>query len=165
MISVFPLPTLQKALSSPFLSAKQPPIPIASPQIFSSFKYSDSLTVVAILFCTAIVCEAISWLHIYRINSNKSRSSIDKAAKKLETMKTESSTKIVKKFKTKKMDRVETSLKESSRDLCLFKFKFGVVVTLVLFVFFHLLNSLFLGFSPPHGASFGLFPMPNPKTN
>ncbi|XP_035544528.1 calcium load-activated calcium channel-like [Juglans regia] len=191
---------------------------MATPQIFSSFKYSDSLTVVAISFCTAIVCEAISWLLIYRTNSYKSlRSSIDKAAKKLETMKTESSAKIAKKSKTKKMDRVETSLKESSRDLSLFKFKSGAVVALVLFVVFGLLNSLFegkvvaklpfspvrivmkmshrglqgddptdcsmaflyflcsisirtnlqkfLGFSPPRGASSGLFPMPDPKTN
>ncbi|KAF5477552.1 hypothetical protein F2P56_004179 [Juglans regia] len=90
---------------------------MALPQIFSSFKYSDSLTVVAISFCTAILCEAISWLLIYRINSYKSSSSIDKAAKKLETMKTE-------------------SLKESSRDLSLFKFKSDAVVALVLFVFF-----------------------------
>ena len=195
---------------------------------FSSYKYSDSLTVVGISFCTAIVCEAISWLLIYRTNSYKSlRSSIDKAAKKLETMKTEtpnsSSSSVAKvkisnkKSKTKKIDRVETSLKESSRDLSLFKFKSGAVVALVLFVVFGLLNSLFegkvvaklpfkpfgivmkmshrglhgddvtdcsmpflyflcsisirtnlqkfLGFAPPRGASSGLFPMPDPKTN
>jgi hypothetical protein len=211
----------------------QNPEKMATSQVFnfSSFKYSDSLTVVAISFCTAIVCEAISWLLIYRTNSYKSlRSSIDKAAKKLETMKTEpsstssssssSSAKIKitnKKSKTKKMDRVETSLKESSRDLSLFKFKSGAVVALVLFVVFGLLNSLFegkvvaklpfrpfgivmkmshrglqghdptdcsmpflyflcsisirtnlqkfLGFAPPRGATAGLFPMPDPKTN
>ncbi|KAM1012068.1 hypothetical protein PS2_046797 [Malus domestica] len=40
----------------------------------------------------AVVCEAISWALIYRTNSYKSvRSSIDKAAKKLEAMKTDSS--------------------------------------------------------------------------
>ncbi|XP_040990886.1 calcium load-activated calcium channel-like [Juglans microcarpa x Juglans regia] len=160
-----PKTTLKKPLSRPFVSTKQPPIPKASPQIFSSFKYSDSLIVVAISFCTAIVCEAISWLIIHHINSYKSMSSIDKAAKKLETMKTESSTNIAKKSKTKKMGRVETSLKESSRDLSLFKFKSGTIVALVLFVVFGLLNSLFLGFSSPRGVSSGLFPMPDPKTN
>ncbi|KAE8125317.1 hypothetical protein FH972_020141 [Carpinus fangiana] len=192
---------------------------MATPQLFSSFKYSDSLTVLSISFCTAIVCEAISWLLIYRTTSYKSlRSSIDKAAKKLETMKTDSSSaKLAKKSKTKKIDRVESSLKESSRDLSLFKFKSGAVVALVLFVVFGLLNSLFegkvvgklpfrpfgivmkmshrglqgddptdcsmaflyflcsisirtnlqkfLGFAPPRGASAGLFPMPDPKTN
>ena len=123
---------------------------------FSSYKYSDSLTVVGISFCTAIVCEAISWLLIYRTNSYKSlRSSIDKAAKKLETMKTEtpnsSSSSVAKvkisnkKSKTKKIDRVETSLKQSSRDLSLIKFKSGAVVALVLFIVFGLLNSLFEG--------------------
>ncbi|KAL6133817.1 hypothetical protein ACLB2K_066050 [Fragaria x ananassa] len=192
---------------------------MATPSFLSSFKYSDGLTVVGISICTAVICEAISWVLIYRTNSYKSlRSSIDKAAKKLETMKTESTTaKITKKSKTKKIDRVETSLKESSRDLSLFKFKSGAVVALVLFVVFGLLNSLFegkavaklpfkpfglvmkmshrglqgddptdcsmaflyflcsisirtnlqkfLGFSPPRGASAGLFPMPDPKTN
>ncbi|XWS59284.1 hypothetical protein CRYUN_Cryun08bG0108200 [Craigia yunnanensis] len=96
-----------------------------------------------------------------------------------------------KKSKTKKIDRVETSLKESSRDLSLFKFKSGAVVALVLIVVFGFLNSLFegkvlaklpfkpieiviirtnlqkfLGFSPPRGAAgSGLFPMPDPKTS
>ncbi|KAJ0088286.1 hypothetical protein Patl1_32924 [Pistacia atlantica] len=119
----------------------------ASTSILSSLRYSDSLTVVGISFCTAIVCECISWLLIYRTNSYKSlKSSIDKASKKLETMKTDNPTKIsLKKSKTKKIDRVETSLKESSRDLSLFKFKSGAVVALVLFVVFGLLNSLFEG--------------------
>ncbi|KAI4348803.1 hypothetical protein L6164_009480 [Bauhinia variegata] len=117
---------------------------MASPS--SNFKYSDGLTVVGISICTAIVCEAISWLIIYRSNSYKNlRSSIDKAAKKLETMKTDSNNINVKKSKTRKIDRVETSLKESNRDLSLFKFKSGGVVAVVLFVVFGLLNSLFEG--------------------
>ncbi|GMP87100.1 hypothetical protein CsSME_00039627 [Camellia sinensis var. sinensis] len=114
----------------------------------SNFNYSDSLTVVGISVCTAIVCEAISWVLIYRTTSYKSlKSSIDKASKKLETMKTDSnpSKLSLKKSKTKKIDRVESSLKESSRDLSLFKFKSGAVVALVLFVVFGLLNSLFEG--------------------
>ncbi|GAY32705.1 calcium load-activated calcium channel [Citrus sinensis] len=120
---------------------------MATPQMLSSLKYSDSLTVVGISFCTAIICESISWLLIYRTNSYKTlKSSIDKASKKLETMKIENPAKIsTKKSKTKKIDRVETSLKESSRDLSLFKFKSGAVVALVLFVVFGLLNSLFEG--------------------
>ncbi|KAF6150236.1 hypothetical protein GIB67_000110 [Kingdonia uniflora] len=113
--------------------------------MLSSLKYSDSLTVVGISFCTAFLCEGISWLLIYRTSSYKSlRSSIDKASKKLETMKTEgpSSTK---KSKTKKIDRVETTLKESTRDLSLSKFKSGAVVAVVLFVVFGFLNSMFEG--------------------
>ncbi|KAF7146710.1 hypothetical protein RHSIM_Rhsim04G0093900 [Rhododendron simsii] len=119
--------------------------------LFTGFKYSDSLTVVCISLFTALLCEAISWLLIYRTTSYKSlKSSIDKASKKLETMKTDtptnpSSKPLPKKSKTKKIDRVESSLKESSRDLSLFKFKSGAVVALVLFVVFGLLNSLFEG--------------------
>ncbi|XP_010271298.1 PREDICTED: calcium load-activated calcium channel-like [Nelumbo nucifera] len=114
--------------------------------ILSSFRYSDSLVVVGISICTAFLCEGISWLLIYRTSSYKSlRSSIDKASKKLETMKTGENKGPNKKSKTKKIDRVETSLKESSRDLSLSKFKSGAVVALVLFVVFGLLNSLFEG--------------------
>ncbi|XP_047319144.1 calcium load-activated calcium channel-like [Impatiens glandulifera] len=117
--------------------------------LFSHMKYGDGLTVVGISICTAVICEAISWLLIYRTNSYKSlKSSIDKASKKLETMKTDStpSSKLnLKKSKTKKIDRVESTIKESSRDLSLFKFKSGAVVALVLFVVFGLLNSLLEG--------------------
>ncbi|GAB4843764.1 hypothetical protein Ancab_013729 [Ancistrocladus abbreviatus] len=121
-------------------------------QFLFGLKYSDSLSVVGISICTAIICEAISWLLIYRTASYKSlRSSIDKSSKKLESMKTldnnnsgkSSSKKST--SKTKKMDRVETSLKDASRDLSLFKFKSGAVVALVLFIVFGLLNSLFEG--------------------
>ncbi|RAL50005.1 unnamed protein product [Cuscuta campestris] len=116
----------------------------------SSLRYSDSI-VVGISICTAIICEAISWLLIYRTASYKSlKSSIDKASKKLETMTTlESSNPTValtsKKSKSKKIDRVETTLKESSRDLSLFKFKSGFVVAVVLFLVFGFLNNLFEG--------------------
>ncbi|KAK9290519.1 hypothetical protein L1049_008689 [Liquidambar formosana] len=116
--------------------------------IFSASKYSDSLTVVGISICTAIICESISWLLIYRTTSYKTlRSSIDKASKKLESMKTTSNPNLIakKSSKTKKIDRFESSLKESNRDLSLFKFKSGAVVALVLFVVFGLLNSLFEG--------------------
>ncbi|XP_030958614.1 calcium load-activated calcium channel homolog [Quercus lobata] len=50
-----------------------------------------------------------------------------------------------KKSKNKKIDRIKTSLKESSRDLSLIKFKSSAVVALVLFIVFGLLNSLFDG--------------------
>ncbi|KAG8371821.1 hypothetical protein BUALT_Bualt12G0003000 [Buddleja alternifolia] len=119
--------------------------------LLTGVKYSDGLTVVGISMCTAVVCEAISWLLIYRTASYKSlKSSIDKASKKLETMKTTDSNSaasnlLKKSSKIKKIDRVETSLKESSRDLSMFKFKSGAVVALVLFMVFGLLNSLFEG--------------------
>ncbi|XP_073103777.1 uncharacterized protein [Elaeis guineensis] len=126
--------------------------------VLSSFRYADSLVVVGISVCTAFLCEGISWLLIYRTSTYKSlRSSIDKASKKLESMKSTSSSSAgaaagapaasSKKpsSRAKKMDRVETSLKESTRDLSLSKFKSGAVVAAVLFVVFGLLNSLFEG--------------------
>ncbi|KAM1474887.1 hypothetical protein ACFX2I_030849 [Malus domestica] len=81
-------------------------------------------------------------------NSYKSLCSfIDKAVKKLETTKTNSSfaAKITKKSKTKKIGRIENKLKESNGDLSLFKFKSSVVIALVLFVVLGLLSSMFEG--------------------
>ncbi|CAL9054782.1 unnamed protein product, partial [Musa banksii] len=112
----------------------------------SSFRYADSLVVVGIS-----VCEAISCLLIYRTSTYKSlRSSIDKASKKLDSMKptsapSSSSVSSSSSSRAKKMDRVETSLKDATRDLSLSKFKSGAVVAAVLFVVFGLLNSLFEG--------------------
>lgn len=107
-------------------------------------RYGDALLIVCISFVSAIICEGISWLLIYRTTNYKSlRSTIDRTSKKIETMKTIPASN--NKAKSKKMDRYELSLKESSRDLSLSKFKSGAVVALVLIVVFGLLSSLFEG--------------------
>eukprot|EP01018_Ginkgo_biloba_P018117 Gb_33770 [translate_table: standard] len=112
----------------------------------SSLRYGDSLLILSISIASAFLCEGISWLLIYRTSSYKSlRSTIDRTTKKLETMKTNTPSSIAKKSKTKKMDRFENSLKESSRDLSFSKFKSGGVVAVVLIIVFGLLNSLFEG--------------------
>ncbi|KAL3685075.1 hypothetical protein R1sor_003097 [Riccia sorocarpa] len=110
-------------------------------------KYGDSLLILGISFASAWVCEGISWLLIYRTSSYKSlRSTIDRTSKKLETMKSNTPTiAATKKSKAKKMDRLESGLKESSRDLSFSKFKSGGVVAVVLVIVFGLLSSLFEG--------------------
>ncbi|KAG0557137.1 hypothetical protein M758_11G101200 [Ceratodon purpureus] len=109
-------------------------------------RYGDALLIVAISFVSAIVCEGISWVLIYRTTNYKSlRSTIDRTQKKIDQMKLQTSTPAVTKSKSKKMDRYEVSLKESSRDLSLSKFKSGAVVAVVLIVVFSLLSSLFEG--------------------
>ena len=106
----------------------------------TSSRYADGLAVVSISLFTAVLCEIISWILIYRTSSYKTlKSSIDRTSKKLESMKN------LKTSKNKKIDRVESSLKESTRDLSLFKFKSGAVVAIVLFLVFGVLNSLFDG--------------------
>lgn len=117
--------------------------------------------VVVISIFTAFLCEGISWILIYRTSTYKSlRSTIDRASKKLESMKSPSSAPPASdgasttihpagrrsaSSRVKKIDRVETSLKSSTRDLSLSKFKSGFVVAVVLFVIFGLLNSMFEG--------------------
>lgn len=129
---------------------------------FSNLKYQDSLVVLAVSFVTAWLCEGISWLLIYRTASYKSlRSSIDRTSKKLETMKSSNAPTVAgskAKSKAKKMDRFETSLKESSRDLSFSKFKSGAVVAVVLIIVFGLLSSLFEG-KPVAKLPFTPFPL------
>ncbi|KAH7683755.1 Calcium load-activated calcium channel protein [Dioscorea alata] len=126
---------------------------MASSFSLSSLRYADGLLVAGASTLTAILCESLSWLLIYRTPTYKTlRSSIDRASKKLESMKSEdlkeSSSSLSSKkssSKSKKIDRVEAGLKESSRELSMAKFKSGAVVAAVLFVVFGLLNSLFEG--------------------
>ncbi|XP_051178632.1 uncharacterized protein [Lolium perenne] len=122
----------------------------------SSLRYGDSLSVVAISGATAVLCEAISWLLIYRTTTyNSLRASIERHSRKLDSMKStasgptssssSSSHSQAASSRAKKMDRVETSLKDASRELSFAKLKSGAVVAAVLFVVFGLLNSLFEG--------------------
>ncbi|KAG8097983.1 hypothetical protein GUJ93_ZPchr0013g35768 [Zizania palustris] len=121
----------------------------------SSLRYGDSLSVVAISGATAVLCEAISWLLIYRTTTyNSLRATIERHSRKLDAMKSglssgaagsSSQTASSSSSRAKKMDRVETSLKDAARELSLAKLKSGAVVAAVLFVVFGLLNSLFEG--------------------
>ncbi|KAK1644485.1 hypothetical protein QYE76_062290 [Lolium multiflorum] len=122
----------------------------------ASLRYGDSLSVVAISGATAVLCEAISWLLIYRTATyNSLRASIERHSRKLDSMKStasgptssssSSSHSQAASSRAKKMDRVETSLKDASRELSFAKLKSGAVVAAVLFVVFGLLNSLFEG--------------------
>lgn len=123
----------------------------------SSLRYGDSLSVVAISGATAVLCEAISWLLIYRTATyNSLRASIERHSRKLDSMKSTSgsgsgassasgSSSQPASSRAKKMDRVESSLKDASRELSFAKLKSGAVVAAVLFVVFGLLNSLFEG--------------------
>jgi calcium load-activated calcium channel len=117
----------------------------------SSLRYGDSLLVVAISAATAVLCEAISWLLIYRTATyNSLRASIERHSRKLDAMKSggasaSSGALPAGSSRAKKMDRVETSLKDAARELSLAKLKSGAVVAAVLFVVFGLLNSLFEG--------------------
>ncbi|KAJ1293851.1 hypothetical protein BS78_01G100800 [Paspalum vaginatum] len=122
----------------------------------SSLRYGDSLSVVGISAATAVLCEAISWLLIYRTATyNSLRASIERHSRKLDAMKSGSGSSASSgagassaqpaSSRAKKMDRVESSLKDATRELSLAKLKSGAVVAAVLFIVFGLLNSLFEG--------------------
>ena len=106
---------------------------------FLSGKYKDGLTMVGISIYTAVLCKAIMWLLIY---CTLHIPSLHHRSKKLESIKSTTPiptpsvdlSSLRKSSKTKKIDRIETSFKESTRDLSHFKFKSGAVVPTVLFV-------------------------------
>ncbi|KAL6880125.1 hypothetical protein ACP4OV_011690 [Aristida adscensionis] len=116
------------------------------------------------LCSTAMLSEAIFWLLIYRTATyNSLRASIERHSRKLDALKSAASAgdgasgssstlgssgagaTSSSGSRAKKMDRVETSLKDAAQELSLAKLKSGAVVAAVLFVVFDLLNSLFEG--------------------
>eukprot|EP00899_Mesostigma_viride_P007981 jgi/Mesvir1/17184/Mv07605-RA.1 len=112
------------------------------------FRYTDSLIILGISFLSACFCEAISWLLIYRTAEYKQlRSSIDKNSKKVESMKSAvtSVTDTKQKSKSRKLDRYETQLKDSNRDLGMTKMKSHMVVAVTLGVLYNFLSSSFDG--------------------
>ncbi|GKA54587.1 calcium load-activated calcium channel-like protein [Tanacetum coccineum] len=146
-----------------------------SPLLFASSKYSNGLTIVLISFFTALICEAISYILIYRTSSYKSlKSSIDRVSKKLKTMKTDNPTskKNIQGKTVAKLPFVPLRIvqKMSHRGLQ------GEDYTDCSMAFLYFLCSIsirtnlqkFLGFSPPRGSApgGGLFQIPDAaKTN
>ncbi|GAB2233099.1 hypothetical protein Droror1_Dr00002314 [Drosera rotundifolia] len=115
---------------------------MSPPPFLAGHRYADSVTILLTSLATSLLCELISYVLIYRTPSYTSlKSSIDKSSKKLQTLKQNPSNP----KSSKKHDRIETTLKDASRDLSMFKFKSGIVVAVVLFVVFGLLSSLFEG--------------------
>ncbi|KAL7161638.1 hypothetical protein ACSBR2_042165 [Camellia fascicularis] len=115
---------------------------------FSNCNYFDSLIVVRISVYTAIACEAISWVLIYRTTSSTSPSNLPLT--KLQRSSRPCRLTLTLPRSASRSPRPRRSITSSpasrtSRDLSLFKFKSSVVIALVLFVVFSLLNSLFEG--------------------
>ncbi|GBG89696.1 hypothetical protein CBR_g49549 [Chara braunii] len=109
-------------------------------------KYADGLIILAISFASTWFCEGVSWILIYRTAGYKSlRSSIDKTSKKLEIMKSSSTAAAGKKSRSRKMDRFESSLKNSNRDLSMAKLKSGAVVAVTMVILYGFLNTMFEG--------------------
>eukprot|EP00270_Netrium_digitus_P021335 TRINITY_DN907_c0_g1_i2.p1 TRINITY_DN907_c0_g1~~TRINITY_DN907_c0_g1_i2.p1 ORF type:complete len:189 (-),score=47.66 TRINITY_DN907_c0_g1_i2:134-700(-) len=111
-------------------------------------KYVDGIIILLVSIISALVCEGISWLLIYRTPSYRNlRSSIDRTSRRVDAMKGKGGTAaaLARGKRAKKIDRFESSLKDANKTLSMSKFQSGAVVGVTLLLVFGVLTSLFDG--------------------
>ena len=127
--------------------------------------YLEAWTIVLVSVGSALFCEALNWLVLYRTSTYKSLAeSLKRTSKRLESAKaaaaaaspTSSKGKQASSSKTKKADRFERTMQETSRDLSLVKLKSTVVMTVTLSLMYGVLSASYDGmpvarlpFDPP----------------
>eukprot|EP00270_Netrium_digitus_P021336 TRINITY_DN907_c0_g1_i3.p1 TRINITY_DN907_c0_g1~~TRINITY_DN907_c0_g1_i3.p1 ORF type:complete len:152 (-),score=27.68 TRINITY_DN907_c0_g1_i3:341-796(-) len=89
-------------------------------------KYVDGTVILLVSIISALVCEGISWLLIYRTPSYRNlRSSIDRTSRRVDAMKGKGGTAaaLARGKRAKKIDRFESSLKDANKTLSMSKFQ------------------------------------------
>jgi len=85
--------------------------------------YADTLLILFISVCTALLGEGLTWLLVYRTeNYQKLKMEVEKQSKKLEKQK-ENVSETADRSTKKKLERQEERLKNNNRDLSLVKMK------------------------------------------
>eukprot|EP00243_Klebsormidium_subtile_P002712 TRINITY_DN15505_c0_g1_i1.p1 TRINITY_DN15505_c0_g1~~TRINITY_DN15505_c0_g1_i1.p1 ORF type:complete len:186 (+),score=39.96 TRINITY_DN15505_c0_g1_i1:220-777(+) len=108
--------------------------------------YTEGWLILLIALGSALFSEAVNWLFVYRTATYKNlRSNIDKATKKLEVMKGQPAAVVKAKGKSKKMDRVDSYLKDTNQALSATRFRTSIVVYGIMFFVFSIMNTLFDG--------------------
>ncbi|XP_033299360.1 calcium load-activated calcium channel isoform X3 [Bombus vosnesenskii] len=135
--------------------------------------WADTILIVFISICTALLGEGLTWLMVYRTEKyQKLKAEVEKQSKKLEKRKEAHGDSLDKQQK-KKIEREEERLKNNNRDLSLVKMKsmfaIGFAFTALLrddytecsFIFLYILCTMsirqniqkMLGFAPSRTAS------------
>jgi hypothetical protein len=108
--------------------------------------YTEGWLILLIALGSALFSEAVNWLLVYRTATYKNlRSNIDKATKKLEVMKGQPAPAVKAKGKNKKIDRVDSYLKNTNQLLSMSKFRTSFIVYIIMFLVFSIMNTLFDG--------------------
>ncbi|KAG1653833.1 Calcium load-activated calcium channel [Nymphon striatum] len=106
---------------------------------------SDTVLIVLISICTALLGEGLTWLLVYRTEKyQKLKSEVEKQSKKLEKKKEVLGDNIDKHHK-KKIEREEERLKNNNRDLSLVKMKSMFAIGLAFTALLSMFNSIFDG--------------------
>lgn len=102
------------------------------------------------VICTSIAStlfiEAISWLLVYRTPTyTRLRTELDRTSKKLDKTKAAPTLASSKDKAARKEKRLEETMKTTTRDLTASKVKTGIITAVLLFILYHVLNTLLEG--------------------
>nr|CAG4645127.1 EOG090X0DWG [Leptodora kindtii] len=106
---------------------------------------ADTLLIVFISICTALLGEGVTWLLVYRTEKYiRLKAEIEKQSKKLEKIK-ESHADTLDRQHKKKIEREEEKLKNNNRDLSLVKMKSMLAIGFAFTALLGMFNSIFDG--------------------
>ncbi|KAJ8960966.1 hypothetical protein NQ318_020269 [Aromia moschata] len=107
--------------------------------------WADTLLIVFISICTALLGEGLTWLMVYRTEKyQKLKAEVEKQSKKLEKRK-ETHGDLLDKQHKKKIEREEERLKNNNRDLSFVKMKSMFAIGFAFTALLSMFNSIFDG--------------------
>merc|ERR1712227_511437 len=108
--------------------------------------WADSLLILVISICTALLGEGVTWLLVYRTDKyQKLKLDIEKQTKKLEKKKEAHGEATLDRTQKRKMERDEERLKSTNRDLMLVKMKSMFAIGFAFTSLLSMFNSIFDG--------------------
>uniref|UniRef100_F7DS75 Calcium load-activated calcium channel n=1 Tax=Xenopus tropicalis TaxID=8364 RepID=F7DS75_XENTR len=110
-----------------------------------STMFADTILIVFISVCTALLAEGITWVLVYRTDKYKRlKAEVEKQSKKLEKKK-ESITESAGRTQKKKIERQEEKLKNNNRDLSMVRMKSMFAIGFCFTALMGMFNSIFDG--------------------
>ncbi|XP_007893826.1 calcium load-activated calcium channel [Callorhinchus milii] len=110
-----------------------------------STMFADTILIVFISVCTALLAEGITWVLVYRTDKYKRlKAEVEKQSKKLEKKK-EAITESAGKQQKKKIERQEEKLKNNNRDLSMVRMKSMFAIGFCFTALMGMFNSIFDG--------------------
>lgn len=108
--------------------------------------WADTLLIVFISICTALLGEGLTWLMVYRTEKyQKLKAEVERQSKRLEKMKEAHGESSLDKQQKRKMDREEERLKQNNRDLSLVKMKSMFAIGFAFTALLSMFNNIFDG--------------------
>merc|ERR1712038_1139075 len=108
--------------------------------------WADSLLILVISICTALLGEGVTWLLVYRTDKyQKLKLDIEKQTKKLEKKKEAHGEATLDRTQKRKMERDEERLKSTNRDLMMVKMKSMFAIGFAFTSLLSMFNSIFDG--------------------